>query len=148
MALAERHRLPLRRRLLPLLAVGLARALARLQPAGLVTVLKLVRRGAAPATVTHARTACDEVVSVSLRCAGRHCLQRSLATVLLCRARGVWPTWCTGVRTHPFAAHAWVEADDEMVGEGLPKGYYQPILTVPPAARQSEASESEKGAPP
>jgi hypothetical protein len=23
--------------------------------------------------------------------------------------RGVWPTWCTGVRTPPFSAHAWVE---------------------------------------
>ncbi|MFJ8716444.1 lasso peptide biosynthesis B2 protein [Streptomyces violaceus] len=27
------------------------------------------------------------------------------------------PTWCSGVRTSPFAAHAWVEADDRPVGD-------------------------------
>ena len=134
MALDERRRLPVRHRLLPLLAVGLARPLARLKPARLRVVLECVRRGAAPATAGQARTARDQVVSVSLRCAGQNCLQRSIATVLLCRARGVWATWCTGVRTHPFAAHAWVEADDQLIGEPHPQGYYRPMLTVPPRA--------------
>lgn len=134
MTLAERPRLPLRRRLLPLLAVGAARPLARLKPARLRTVLECARRGASPAGARQARTARDQVVSVSLRCAGQNCLQRSIATALLCRARGVWPTWCTGVRTHPFAAHAWVEADGQLIGEPHPQGYYKPMLTVPPRA--------------
>src|SRR5213076_1965604 len=95
-ALESRRSLPLRRRLLPLLAVGIARPLARLKPVRLRAVLELARRGALPATAEHTRNARDEVVSVSLRCAGNHCLQRSIATVLLCRARGTWPTWCTG----------------------------------------------------
>ncbi|MCQ4079497.1 lasso peptide biosynthesis B2 protein [Streptomyces sp. RB6PN25] len=131
-ALDERRRLPLRRRLLPLLAVGVARPLARLRPARLLSVLEFARRGAPPATAEQARTAREEVVSVSLRCAGQNCLQRSIATALLCRARHAWPTWCTGVRTHPFAAHAWVEADDQPIGEPCPKGHYRPLLTVPP----------------
>ncbi|MEU6180649.1 lasso peptide biosynthesis B2 protein [Streptomyces coeruleorubidus] len=71
-----------------------------------------------------------------LRCAGQHCLQRSIATALLCRFRGVWPTWCTGVRTQPFAAHAWVEAEDQLIGESYPKGHYRPLLTIGPAPRK------------
>ncbi|MFE1768168.1 lasso peptide biosynthesis B2 protein [Streptomyces angustmyceticus] len=132
MTLAERPRLPLRHRLLPLLAVGAARPLARLKPARLRAVLERARRGAVPAGAGQARAARAQVVAVSLRCAGQNCLQRSLATALLCRARGVWPTWCTGVRTHPFAAHAWVEADGQLIGEPHPPGYYKPLLTVPP----------------
>ncbi|MGA8113339.1 MAG: lasso peptide biosynthesis B2 protein [Actinocatenispora sp.] len=133
-ALAERRPLPLRRRVVPLLAVGVARLLAKARPARLRRILELARRGATPATAATALAAREAVVSVSLRCAGQNCLQRSIATALLCRVRGAWPTWCTGVRTHPFAAHAWVEAEDQPVGEPHPKGHYQPLITVPPAA--------------
>ncbi|AXE84586.1 MULTISPECIES: lasso peptide biosynthesis B2 protein [unclassified Streptomyces] len=131
-ALAERRRLPPHRRVLPLLVVGVARLLARARPARLRKVLEFARRGAAPATAAQALRAREEVVSVSLRCAGQGCLQRSIATALLCRARGVWPTWCTGVRTHPFAAHAWVEAEDQLVGEGHPKGHFKTLMSIPP----------------
>ncbi|MEV0087335.1 lasso peptide biosynthesis B2 protein [Saccharopolyspora sp. NPDC050642] len=130
--LAEQHRLPWRRRLLPLLAVALARPLASIRPARLRRVLEFARRGAAPATADQALAARQAAVSVSLRCAGRGCLQRSIATALLCRARGTWPTWCTGVRTQPFAAHAWIEADGQLIGESHPKGHYRPLLTIGP----------------
>jgi hypothetical protein len=73
------------------------------------------------------------VVAVSVLCAGEGCLQRSLATALLCRMRGSWPTWCTGVRTMPFGAHAWVEADGVPVDEPHQPGHYRPVITVPPA---------------
>ncbi|MFD7610502.1 lasso peptide biosynthesis B2 protein [Streptomyces sp. NPDC059828] len=139
MALPERTRLPLRRRLLPLLAVGAARPLARLRPARLRSVLELARRGASEAGAAQTRVARDQIVSVSLRCAGQNCLQRSVATALLCRARGVWPTWCTGVRTHPFAAHAWVEAGGRPVGEPHPEGYFKPLLTVPPFSTEASS---------
>lgn len=132
-ALSGRRRLPPHRRLLPLAAVGAARLLAELSPARLRRVLEFVRRGAPPATPEQALAALRAVTSVSLRCTGQACLQRSVATVLLCRARGTWPTWCTGVRTSPFAAHAWVEAGGEPVGEPYPAGHYRPLLTVPPA---------------
>lgn len=131
-ALAERRRLPVHRRVLPLLAVGVARLLAKVRPARLRSVLEFARRGAAPATAAQALRAREEVVSVSLRCAGQGCLQRSIATALLCRMRGAWPTWCTGVRTHPFAAHAWVEAEQQLVGEGHPKGHFKTLMSIPP----------------
>ncbi|MCW7984949.1 hypothetical protein XF35_06280 [Streptomyces platensis subsp. clarensis] len=131
-ALSERRRLPPHRRLVPLLAVGVARLLAKARPARLRKVLEFTRRGARPATADQALAAREAVVSVSLRCAGQGCLQRSIATALLCRARGAWPTWCTGVRTHPFAAHAWVEADNQPVGEPHPKGHYKPLIAIPP----------------
>ncbi|WP_370869172.1 lasso peptide biosynthesis B2 protein [Streptomyces sp. CRCS-T-1] len=133
-ALAGRRRLPPHRRVLPLLIVGVARLLARAKPSRLRTVLEFARRGAAPATAAQALRAREEVVSVSLRCAGQGCLQRSIATALLCRARGVWPTWCTGVRTHPFAAHAWVEAERQLIGEGHPKGHFKTLMSIPPVS--------------
>jgi len=131
-ALSQRARLPVHRRILPLIAVGVARLLAGTRPARIRAVLEFARRGAKPATAAQALDARNAVVSVSLRCAGQGCLQRSIAAALLCRARGTWPTWSTGVRTNPFAAHAWIEADGFPVGEPHPPGRYRPLLTVPP----------------
>lgn len=111
-------------------AVTVARPLAALPARRLRRLLRLLRRGASPATVSQALTARQAVVAVSARCAGQGCLQRSVATVLLCRMRGVWPVWCVGVRTAPFRAHAWVEIDGTPVGEPYPAGYYRALITV------------------
>lgn len=113
-------------------AVAAARLLALLPPKRLCAVLRAASRGAAAADYDTALRARQEVTAVSTLCSGRYCLQRSLATVLLCRLRGTWPTWRTGVRTPPFAAHAWVEADGHRVGEPDDAATYRPLLTVPP----------------
>lgn len=131
MALPEGGSLPLRERLAALVAVAAARLLARRSPRWIRSVLLLVRRGARPATVAEASAARRAVTAVSALCAGEGCLPRSLATVLLCRMRGTWPTWCTGVRTAPFAAHAWVVADGVPVDEPHPPGHYRPVIVVP-----------------
>jgi hypothetical protein len=112
-------------------AVAAARLLARLPPRRIRAVLGLVRRGAQPARHEEALRARREVTAVSTLCAGRYCLQRSLATALLCRMRGRWPTWCSGVRTSPFAAHAWVEADGRPVGEPEDTATYRAMIKVP-----------------
>ena len=125
---------PLRRRLTAHTAVTTARLLAHLSPRHLRAVLRTVRRGATPATYDQALRARQDVTAVSTLCAGRYCLQRSLATALLCRISGSWPTWCTGVRTPPFAAHAWVEAQGRRVGEPADTATYQTMLTVAPRA--------------
>jgi hypothetical protein len=125
---------PLPRRVVTRLAVGAARLLATRSPRRIRTVLGWLRRGAKPATFEQAKQARDDVVAVSLACAAREgCVARSLATVLLCRFRGQWPTWCVGARRlPPFAAHAWVEADGVMVGEDeYPPDYFRPLFTVP-----------------
>jgi len=106
------------RRVLGLAAVTVARGLALLPPKRIRQVLGVVRRGARPASHDEALRARNLVTTVSVRCAGRYCLDRSLATALLCRASGTWPRWCAGVRTTPpFASHAWVEAEGRPVGE-------------------------------
>lgn len=130
--LEHQHQLPAHHRVLPLLAVGTARLLATLRPHQLRRVLELARRGARPATEQQAHTARQAVVSVSLRCAGRGCLQRSIAAALYCRARGSWPTWCTGVRTNPFAAHAWIQVEGQPIDEPHPAGYYRTLIKIPP----------------
>ncbi|MFE3022107.1 lasso peptide biosynthesis B2 protein [Streptomyces sp. NPDC059256] len=127
-----------RERAAALLATATARCLMRLSPGRLRRLLETLRHGAAPATAGQALAARQAVVTVSARCAGEGCLQRSVATVLLCRARGTWPTWCTGVRSDPFRAHAWVEVDGEPVGEPPSTALFHRILTVPgvPVGRQ------------
>jgi transglutaminase superfamily protein len=95
--LEHQHRLPAHHRMLALLAVGAARLLVPLRPRQLRRVLEFLRCGARPATSEQAHRARQAVVAVSLRCAGKGCLQRSIAAALYCRARGSWPTWCTGV---------------------------------------------------
>ena len=124
---------PLPRRILAYLTVVAARLLAAQSPRRIRTVLGWLRRGAKPATFEQAKAARDTVVAVSLTCAAREgCVPRSLATILLCRLRGRWPTWCVGARRlPPFAAHAWVEADGVMVGEEYPPDYFRTFFTVP-----------------
>lgn len=124
---------PLRRRILTRLAVGVARLLATQSPRRIRTVLSWLRRGAQPATFDQAKATRDTVVAVSLACAGREgCLPRSLATILLCRLHGQWPTWCVGARRiPPFGAHAWVEVEGVPVGEDYPPDYFRTFFTVP-----------------
>jgi hypothetical protein len=124
---------PLLRRTAARLSIGAAHLLATQPPGRIRAVLDRLRRGAKPATFEEAKAAHDTVVAVSLTCAAREgCLPRSLATVLLCRLRGRWPTWCVGSRRlPPFGAHAWVEAGGVMVGEDFPPDYFRTLFTVP-----------------
>ncbi|XVS61924.1 lasso peptide biosynthesis B2 protein [Actinosynnema sp. CA-299493] len=117
MTLERSGSVPWRRRPAALVAVAAARLLARMPPRRLRRVLGLAYRGARPASGEQALGARDAVVAVSIACAGPRCLQRSIATALLCRMSGVWPQWCTGVVTEPFAAHAWVAVDGVPIGE-------------------------------
>lgn len=127
------ERVTWRRRLLARCAVCCALPLARLSPARLRAVLSRARRGARPAGYDDVLAARNAVNAVSPTCAGpAGCLPRSLATALLCRAHGQWPTWCVGARRlPPFAAHAWVEAEGRPVGEGHPPDYFRAFFTVP-----------------
>ena len=131
-----RQSIALPRRVAACLAVTAARPIARLSPARVRKVLTALRRGGRPATYAQAKQARDAVLAVSLTCAGpQGCLPRSLATALLCRMTGTWPTWCTGARKKPpFGAHAWVEAEGRMVDEQLPADYFIHLVEVPPVA--------------
>jgi hypothetical protein len=122
----------LRERPAALVAVGAAHVLAHLPPRRIRNILTVLRCGAVPATYQQTQAARDVVVATSVLCAGEGCVQRALAATLLCRLRGVWPTWCVGVRTAPFAAHAWVEVDGRPVNEPHSSGYYRTIVTIPP----------------
>jgi Transglutaminase-like superfamily len=130
--LEHQHRLPPHHRVLPLPAVAAAQLLATLRPSQLHRILEFARRGARPATAQQAHTARQAVDAVSLRFAGKDCLQRSLATTLYCRAHGTWSTWCTGVRTNPFAAHAWTQVDNQPIGEPHPPATTDPYTPSHP----------------
>ncbi|MFE1437420.1 lasso peptide biosynthesis B2 protein [Streptomyces sp. NPDC058739] len=123
-----RHRVAARAVLLPAVLLSL------LPPRRLRTVLRVLRRGAAPADEVRARQARDAMCAVSLRCAGpKGCLPRSLGAALVCRLHGSWPTWCTGVRVvAPFTAHAWIEVAGHPVDEGVPDDYFARLIVVAP----------------
>lgn len=114
--------------------------LGRLKPRPLARTLELVRRGAIPATADLAESCYRSVVSSSPRCAGwRGCLPRSIAVALMCRFRGQWPMWCAGVRVAPpFAAHAWVEVEGIVVGEGVSASTYTPLVRIGPSRPGTE----------
>jgi hypothetical protein len=127
----QRTRTPWRSALLARITVTIAWFLMKLPPAKLRRVLGVAARGARPATEAEALMSRQAVVSVSRRCAGQGCLQRAVATVLLCRVKGHWPDWCTGVRTQPFRAHAWVEVNRRPVGEGENVRLFHTLIRVP-----------------
>ncbi|WP_018499962.1 lasso peptide biosynthesis B2 protein [Parafrankia discariae] len=122
----------LRRDAPALLAVALARVLIRLSPGRLRQVMELLATGTRPAGYRQTLAALEAVTAVSRICRDQSgCLPRAVATALLCRVSGRWPTWRTGVRVAgSFAAHAWVEADGLMVGESVPPETYRPMITV------------------
>jgi hypothetical protein len=124
---------PFRHRVRVRTMVAASRLLSTRSPQRIRKVLTRLHQGTRPATYQEAQSARQAVVSVSLACAGREgCLVRSLATALLCRSHGSWPTWCLGARRlAPFYAHAWVEADGVMVGEDYPADYFRTFFTVP-----------------
>lgn len=43
------------------------------------------------------------------------------------------PDWCTGYMVRPFVAHAWVECDDEPIGEAPDVRDYVTVLAVRPS---------------
>jgi hypothetical protein len=104
-------------------AACLAAPMARCSPARILRILRFLGRGARAADHASVRVYRAAVVAVSPSCRGQQgCLRRSLAVMLLARLHGQRPDWCVGVRTSPFAAHAWVEADGRPVGEEGPDG--------------------------
>ncbi|MGC0420163.1 lasso peptide biosynthesis B2 protein [Embleya sp. AB8] len=112
--------------------VAVALAMSRLPPRHIRTILTVLRGRAGAADYRQADAARRAVVSVSVTCAGKGCLPRSIATALLCRTRGHWPVWRVGARTAPFGAHAWVEAEGLAVGEGPGISAFHPLLSVEP----------------
>ncbi|NJQ04948.1 MULTISPECIES: lasso peptide biosynthesis B2 protein [Streptomyces] len=114
---AARDAVPRTRRFAARAAVAAAFQLRRCRPQRLRGLLELVSRGARPATSAEAMEAREAVVAVSVHCAGQGCLERSIATFLLCRLSGRVPEWRTGVRLEPFRAHAWVAVGGVPVGE-------------------------------
>lgn len=111
-------------RLLARVAVAASFLLAKASPRRIVRVLSAVVGPFRPATYAEASRARSAIVSVSRRCAGQGCLPRSIGSVLYCamRFRSV-PGWRAGVRPVPFAAHAWVEADGQIVDEDAYRDY-------------------------
>jgi hypothetical protein len=114
-------------------AVTTGRVLAKLSPARLRRVLEFARTGARPAATQEAQRALDAVLASSLRCRGEYCLQRSIATALLCRLTGSWPELRIGAQPRPFKAHAWVSVNGTAVGE-LPETIVGlgTLLLIPP----------------
>ncbi len=104
------------------------------RPARLHQALTVFARSAAPAPYEAAEHARNVVTTLSPRCgSGYGCLPRSIATVLLCRQHGTWPTWKSGVRFPPLASHAWIEADGRPVAEDEAViATFTPTLTVAP----------------
>ena len=129
------------------LITPIARLIHRRPPQRMKHVLQKLSTGARPATYDEAKRARDEILTASARCrGGSACLIRSLSVALLCRLRGTWPTWCVGVlAAPPFAAHAWIEADEEIVDEPLSQRDFRAFFKVSTRAQESESPGHTSG---
>lgn len=114
-------------------AVTAARLLRKRRPETLRKVVTRIVHGGAPATFDATKHVRDQVLTASAHCRGGHaCLIRSLAVVLVCRLRGFTPVWSVGVlAVPPFTAHAWVEAEGEIVDEPLTVTDYRAFFKIP-----------------
>jgi hypothetical protein len=118
-----------------LLTAWLLLARHRHRPERLAARLAARAAGLRPATAQQARHAQAVITTLSPRCgSGRGCLPRSLATALACRMLyRTWPTWRVGMRYPPLMSHAWVQADNQLIGEDPDViATYTPTLTVGP----------------
>lgn len=114
-------------------AIGAARVLSTMRPGRLEKAMRAMSVGARPATQEETLHCYEVVVGTSARCAGRWCLQRSIAVSLLCRSQGSWPEWQSGACLMPFRAHAWVAVDGVPVGEDPALvDYFRPVISVHP----------------
>jgi Transglutaminase-like superfamily len=115
------------------IAASSAWLLSKLPPIALCTVLTMVVKRTRPADAEKVSYWRSAVNSVSTRCAGNGCLQRSIAVVILARFFGASPTWRTGFRPDPFTAHAWVEVDGLPIDEPAAVSSFHVVLEVIPA---------------
>lgn len=144
-ATTTRH-LPASEKIRARAAVAVARVLATLPPEHLDRALQWLRGGAPAADTETVAIARDAVITVSVRCSGRFCLDRSIATALVCRSHGVWPEWYAGVCTEPFRAHAWVAVDGVPVGEPqIVQETFTPTLAVLPLTAPAQAPSRGSG---
>lgn len=139
---------PLTRAQLAVIA-PVAGVIHRRPPRHMKRILQRLSAGARPATYDEAKRARDEILTASAKCrGGSACLIRSLSVALLCRLRGTWPTWCVGVlAVPPFAAHAWIEADGEIVDEPLGQRDYRTFFKVSTRVQESESQSRTRGLP-
>lgn len=69
------------------------------------------------------------------------CLERSLAAVLVLGLRRRAVTWCQGVRTPPFASHAWLDDKaGEPIGEPTTTTTYRRLLVISPVVATKGSS--------
>ncbi|MEU9796439.1 lasso peptide biosynthesis B2 protein [Streptomyces sparsogenes] len=118
-------------------AAGLAAALLLLRCAPIripiATARRLARVSLPPATTEEA-----DLLFWAVRRAGRSwpgrvaCLEESLGCFFAAYMRGRRLTWVIGARTAPAAAHAWVQAHDEVIGQDPAERVwpYQPALRI------------------
>jgi len=113
------HRLPLRRRFLGIVGFWSAVLLLRFQIKHSVALLAaLKRRTRTPATVRQAAEAVAAARAAGAWFPGRAaCLENSLAAALTAILMRRTADWCIGVRLMPYAAHAWIEAEETPIGE-------------------------------
>ncbi len=86
-------------------------------------------RGKKAPVAERTRTVCNAVtIATCLYWKPVMCLQRSVCTTRLLRARGVPARLVIGYRPDPFLSHAWVEVDERVVNDS--STYRQRLLVL------------------
>ncbi|MBL1065741.1 lasso peptide biosynthesis B2 protein [Streptomyces sp. 7-21] len=108
-------------RIIAFLALTAALAMLRLVPIRVTIAALRALRNVVPAAPASADVADKQLVAV--RHVARHwpirlaCLEESAACFLAARLRRRGVTFVLGARTAPAAAHAWIETEDQVIGQ-------------------------------
>lgn len=129
------------------LVVQIANMLSHLRPNHLERLLRVLAKGAVSSRTAEVSAIRASVCATSSRCAGLGCLQRSIATFILCRTSGHVPVWKSGFRLNPFAAHAWVEVDGLAVDEPDGVSQYRAVLSAGQSTDHCQSYRQEPTAP-
>jgi len=138
----ERWAPPPRLRLQARIAAPIAAILCALPPARITRILRTLTKKSSPPDALEVAEWRNAVNSVSRRCAGNDCLQRSLAVMLLGASKHRAPIWCTGFRVEPFLAHAWIEVDGDPIGEPAAVREYLKVIEMRPAWKEKEGGDT------
>lgn len=124
MALPDADQVTARDRIVGAVSLVAAYLLLRLPFPAATKAVEFLGRGAPPASLREGESFVAAVRRAAHWFPGRAaCLETSLGTVLAARLHGRRLDWCIGARTLPYAAHAWVEAEQQPIGEPPDRPY-------------------------
>lgn len=112
-----------------ILALILSYPLNFLSPSTIEKILSKISHKSHKISIESGLQARIQICSVSKKARNYDgCIKRSLGVYTLLWLQGKHCNWCTGYMMDPFRSHAWIEIDNEPIGELPEVAYYKKVI--------------------